>query len=440
MLTSDANDAKGLQGGRGEIWSWAFYDFANSAFATSITAVLFNYYFVKVVVGPNGARILGMLIPSESLWAYVVAASMAIICLTAPVLGAIADFSGAKKRFLFVYCYAGCVATCMLCTVLPGNYVLGSLLFVAATVGFAGGNVFYNALLPELADETTIGRVSGLGWAVGYAGGGLCLALNLLMISKSQWFGIDTANHWPTRVSFIVVGLWWGVFALPVFLFVRERAPRHRAEQKVSYFAVGFGRLRKTFHEIRRYRELAKFLVAFLVYNDAIQTIIVMASPFGAKVIGMSPSELIACFLMIQGVALVGSASFGYLVDFIGNKSALAMSLIVWLACVAVALVIQTRGMFWALSVVIGLVLGGSQSASRSMMGLFTPRGKSAEFFSFYAISGKLAALVGPVVFGVASQAWGFRSAIGAMGGFLLVGLAVLSFVDERKGIDAARG
>ena len=424
---------------RREIWSWAFYDFANSAFTTSITTVVFSYYFVNVVVGAQGARIFGTTIPSASLWSYTIAFAMGIICLTGPVLGAIADFSGTKKRFLFVYCYAGCVATCLLCMVLPGDYVLASILFVLGTVGFAGGNVFYNALLPELADEESVGRVSGLGWAVGYAGGGLCLALNLLMIKRPHWFGLSDANYWPTRISFVVVSMWWALFAVPTFLFVRERAKKEGRGPRRSYAAIGFGRLAQTFREIRRYRQLALFLVAFLIYNDAIQTVIVMATPFGSQEIGMSQGELIACFLMIQGVALFGSIGFGFLVDRVGNKRAVGLSLVVWLACIAVATGVQTRAMFWAMSVVIALVLGGSQSASRSMMAAFTPREKSAEFFGFYAISGKLASLVGPLVFGIVSHAWHFRGAIGVMGAHLLVGMMVLLFVDEGKGIDAAR-
>jgi UMF1 family MFS transporter len=424
---------------KGEIWSWSIYDFANSAFATTILAVIFNRYFAEVVaLGRTGIRFLGLHLPGAAFFAFTVSISMTCVALSAPFLGAIADYSGRKKQFLGCFCYGGALFTGLLYFIGEGDYWLGAFFFILAHIGFSGGNVFYNGFLPEISTDETIGRISGLGWALGYIGGGMLLGINLIMLKYPHYLGFQR-GYFTVHHCFLSVAIWWGFFSLPVFLWIRERGRRQSLPNGKIYLSIGVSRVFRTLKKIGNYRELSKFLVAFLIYNDGIQTIIIMASIFGAEVLGMGTEELIVYFLMVQGTAFVGSLVFGFLADALGNKRTILLALMVWVLVVVWAyglgLFWSPKMEYWILGILAGMVLGGSQATSRSLQGLFTPEANSAEFFGFYAVAGKFASILGPLVYGLILSITGsLRKGILSLIFFLVTGMVILCFVDEEKG------
>ncbi len=413
-----------------KIWAWALYDFANSAFATTVLAVVFNVYFARKVVPPEGLSFLGRQFSGASLWGFTVSFSMLVLLLLAPLLGAVADLSNRKRTFLRIFWLLGVTGSLGLVGVKSGGVLGAVLAFTIANVGFAGANVFYNALLPDLAAKEEMGRVSGFGWAVGYIGGGLCLALNLAMIQRPAWFGIPAFNDWPVRASLFSVGVWWLAFGLPLML---SGPPETGGERRspAAWARLGWERLRETLRHLGRHRNLALFILAYALYNDGIETVILTASVVGAELLGMYTGELIQCFLMIQGVAFLGALLFGHLADRWRHKTVILLTLGIYVGVVLWAARMTTRAEFWGLGAVLGLVLGGSQAASRSMMGLLTPPERSGEFFGFYGVVGKLTAVLGPFVFGAVGQAAGLRRGILSLLVFFVLGGAVLMLVKE---------
>ncbi len=426
---------------RREIFGWAMYDFANSAFATTILAVIFNHYFATVVAGgEKGVELLGFRLHGASLFTFSVSLSMLISAILAPFLGAVADASASKKRFLLVFCYMGVLFTGLLYFVGEGNYGRGAIFFIIANIGFAGGNVYYNAFLPEISTDQNIGRISGLGWALGYIGGGLLLAINLMMLKYPKALGFPEGTF-TVQDCFLSVSFWWFIFSLPTFFLLRERAKKVPLPPKKSYFREGYLRLLHTFGRIRTFKELTKFLAAYLIYNEGIETVIIMASIFGAQVIGMETGEIILFFLMVQGIAFFGSLLFGFLADALGNKRTIMISLIIWSFIVVWAfqlgIIWDPKTEYWILGVLTGIVLGGSQAASRSLQGIFTPDANSAEFFGFFAVSGKFASVFGPLIYGILIAITGsVQSGILSVLAFFVVGGILLWTVDEKKGME----
>ena len=239
---------------RREIWAWAFYDFANSAYATALAGVIFSVYFVQVVVGAEGVPFLGGRVSATAFWGYSVSASMLLVAVSAPVLGAIADYTASKKRFLFAFCYAGVVATAFLFLVGPGNIWLGILFYILSNVALESSLTFYNGFLPEITSREKMGGISGFGWALGYVGGVACLLLNLAMIQRPDWFGLPDSDYIPVRASLVVVALWWGLFSIPTFVWLRERAHRKKLPPGTGYLKIGFQRLALTFRKINQFR------------------------------------------------------------------------------------------------------------------------------------------------------------------------------------------
>jgi UMF1 family MFS transporter len=424
-----------------EIFGWAMYDFANSAFATTILAVIFNQYFARVVAGgERGVNLLGFQLHGASFFTFSISISMAISAVLSPFLGAVADASGTKKRFLMVFCYVAVLFTGLLYFVGEGDYWRGAIFFIIANIGFAGGNVFYNAFLPEISTDQNIGRISGLGWALGYVGGGLLLAINLIMLKYPEWIGYPT-GYFTVQDCFLSVALWWLIFSLPTFLLIRERAYGKEPPSEEGYFRSGYRRLQHTFRRMKSFRELTKFLVAFLIYNEGIETVIVMASIFGAEVLGMKTNELILFFLMIQGIAFVGAMVFGFLADAFGNKRMVIITLGIWsfivLWAFQLGIVWDPKTEYWILGVLVAIVLGGSQAASRSLQGLFTPDANSAEFFGFFAVSGKFASIFGPLIYGILIAITGsVQSGVLSVLIFFVVGMIILWTVNEKKGME----
>jgi UMF1 family MFS transporter len=424
-----------------EIFGWAMYDFANSAFATTILAVIFNQYFATVVAGgARGVKLFGFQLHGASFFTFTVSISMALSALFSPFLGAVADAYGSKKRFLMVFCFAGVLFSGLLYFVHAGDYWMGAIFFIIANIGFAEGNVFYNAFLPEISTEQNIGRISGLGWALGYIGGGALLAINLIMLKYPEWIGFPS-GYFSVQDCFLSVAFWWLLFALPIFLFLKERAKRSASAFQANYFREGYRRLQYTFRRIKTFRELTKFLVAFLIYNDGIETVIVMASIFGADVLGMETGEIILFFLMIQGIAFFGSLIFGFLADAIGNKRTVMISLGIWALIVLWAfrlgILWDPKTEFWILGVLAALVMGGSQAASRSLQGIFTPDANSAEFFAFFGVSGKFASIFGPLIYGILIAITGsVQSGILSVLLFFIAGMVILWTVNEKRGME----
>ncbi|MBW1740641.1 MAG: MFS transporter [Deltaproteobacteria bacterium] len=424
------------------IISWCLYDWANSAFATSILAVILPLYFASLVPG-EGVTVqwwwVRFTTTASALWAYGISFSLLLTALTAPILGALADFSGSKKRFLFGFTYIGVAFTLLLYFVRDGGYWLCLGLFIAANIGFAGSMPFYNAFLPEVAPEGEMDWVSGKGYALGYLGGGLLLALHVLIITYHEYFGIPDRSL-GIRISLASVGIWWGVFAIPLFLWVPEVRCVRSTSDGASSLTYGFARFFRTLRHFRDYPDLLWFLLAFLVYNDGIQTVIAMAAIFGKTALGLDTQTLIGTLLMTQFVALFGALLFGRLAQRIKTKVALMLSLFLWIGIVTYAYFLRSSLEFWILGGLVGLILGGSQAISRSLYGQLIPRARSAEFFGFFTISAKFASIFGPLIFGLVTDlSENPRNAIVSLILFFVVGMIMLRRVDVERGRRQAR-
>ena len=413
------------------VLSWCLYDWANSAFATTCMAAVLPFFYSSVA-GANLSRTT-----ASSYWGYTNTIAMLLVAFSAPVLGALADHSGMKKKFLAGFAFLGISSASLLVLVGKGDWFLASLLYIMGMVGFSGGNNFYDSLLPHVAKEGEIDRISFLGYALGYLGGGVLLALNLAMIMNPGFFGIADAE-WGARYSFLTVGVWWGVFSLPLLKNVPE-PPVVRIEGESTHpLRASIQRLSLTLHNIRKNREAFKFLVAFWLYNDGIGTIISMAVIFGAE-IHIAQGDLIGSILAVQFIGIPCSILFGRLAGWMGTKPAIFLGLIVYIGISVGGYFIQTALHFWILAVLVGFVQGGTQALSRSLFGTLIPRSRSAEFFSFYDVSSKFAGIIGPLVFGIVGQMTGSsRLGVTSLVIFFIGGGLILLTVKEKEGRAAA--
>ncbi|MEA2103043.1 MAG: MFS transporter [Candidatus Cloacimonadota bacterium] len=400
------------------ILGWISYDFANSSFTTVIVTVVYSVYFKNIVVGGK--------LSGDSLWGLSVSVSMLIVAFIAPILGAISDYSKSKKKFLFFFCYLSVLFTALLYFVRQGDIFWGMLLFILANIGFEGGNVFYNAFLPEIAKKENIGKISGFGWGFGYIGGLTALGISYIIIGRG------------TVYVFPFIAAFYGIFAIPIFLLIKKKSFRKDFEHE-NYIKIGYKRLKTTFQNIRNYRELWKFLIAFFFYNDGIKTVIVFAAIYGASQFGMTGTKLIIYFLLANVFAFLGSIFFGFIVDRIGVKSTISISLLIWIVIVVGAFFCTNVNQFYGIGILAGIAMGASQSSSRAMVSLLTPTGKHAEFFGFYALSGKASAIIGPMMYGtIIALLRSQRLAILSIGIFFIFGLILLQTVNEKEGIKIA--
>ena len=411
------------------IWAWTMYDWANSAFATTIMAAVLPVYYASVAA----ANLPGNL--ATVYWAYTTSISLLIAAILSPILGAIADFSGAKKRFLTIFMLLGVTATALLYFVRTGDWLMASIFFILGDLGFAGSLVFYDSLLPHVAGPDEIDQVSSRGYAIGYLGGGILLAINLAMIMLAP----QELTGLMTRLSFLSVALWWFVFSIPLLKWVSEPPRRIMpGESGKNPVTVSFHRLGHTFREITRYRDLFIFLVAFWFYNDGIGTIIKMATIYGAE-IGIGQTTLIGTLLMVQFVGIPFAFLFGWLAKRIGTKQSIYLSLLVYTGIAIAGYFMQKEWHFWALGFAVATVQGGSQALSRSLFGRMVPKSKSAEFFGFFSVSEKFAGIAGPLIFGLVSQFMGnSRLGIISLILFFIIGAFLLTFVNEKEGISVA--
>jgi MFS transporter, UMF1 family len=413
---------------RPELRAWALYDCANSAAVTTIVTAIFPIYFASVAArGYEPAR-------ATQVFGQVTTAALVIVAVLSPVLGAVADVRPWKKRLLAAFAGLGVLATAGLFWVGPGGWLAGAILFLLVNVGLNGSFVFYDALLPHVAREGELDRVSSAGYAVGYLGGGALLAAQLVLILEPGWFGLDGADRTlPTRLTFLSVAIWWAAFSLPLLRMVKEHAP---PEQPGARGAVvqALGRLGTTFRSLRRYRQAVLMLLAYLVYNDGIGTIIRMAAIYGNE-LGLPAGTLIGAILMVQFLGIPAAYLFAGMAGRIGTKRAVVAGLLVYCGVAVLGYFTRTAAHFWALAVLVALVQGGTQALSRSLFASLVPRRLSGEFFGFFSVSDKVAGILGPAVFTVVSAATGSsRGAVLSVIAFFVVGAALLAAVDVEAG------
>ena len=417
-----------------ERWAWYLYDFGNSAYAAVVLLAVYAAYFKGTVVGgAEGSR----------LWGLAVGVAMLVVAVTSPFLGAIADFTGSKKRFLLIFTSIACVSTAALFFVGKGDVAMGMALFIIAEIGYRSGQVFYNALLPEIAEPDEIPTVSGNGWAVGSAGGIICLLIILPLI-------VFVKGAFIVRLSLVITAIYFALSSLPLFLWLRERAQPQQLPPGESYLSVALSRLRRTFRKARSFREFIKFMVAFLVYNDGVIMALDFAAIMGAVLFGMDQQMLIIFVIVVQVTNVIGAYLFGLAAERLGCKSSLILSIVMMIGSVVWMFFAQSQTTFFFIGAVAGFAMAGVQSLSRTLVGTMSPEGQSAEFYGFFAVTGRTSSFIGPAVYGwVAAEAAllyrargqseilaeqsGQRVAILSITVFLIVGLVLLLFVNERR-------
>jgi len=413
--------------------AWAWYDWANSAFfATVVTAVFPGFYASYAAAGMAPAE-------ATARFGLVTTLSMATIAISAPILGAMADYTGAKKKLLAVFIAIGVTACASMVFIGEGDIGLASLLFFIANLGVSGSIVFYDSLLPHVAKAEETDRVSSAGYAMGYIGGGLLLLINLAWILQPAMFGFSGTVP-AIKASFVAVAVWWAVFSLPIFRNVPEPSTRARQSGESGLAIVAaFNRLATTFREVRKYRNAFLLFIAMLLYQDGIQTIIRMAGVYGAEV-GVEQTSQIAAFVMVQFLAIPFSFLFGSLGVRIGTKRAIFIAITVYALATVLAYFMTSVTHFFILAAMIATVQGGAQALSRAMFSRMVPVDRTSEFFGFFAVSERFATVLGPLVFTLSVTLTGSsHAAIIAILGFFVAGAWVLSMVDEEAGIRAAR-
>ena len=430
-----------------EIFGWAMYDWANSAFSTTVGTVFLGPYLASLAANAakasqdGMAHLLGIPIAPDSFFPYCISISVGMQVLFLPILGAIADYSHRRKQMMQLFATIGAIATILLFFTTAPVWWLGGLLFVVANLAFGAAMVFYNSYLPDIASEDQRDRVSSYGWAMGYLGDGLLLILNLAFYLMSDKLGVP--KDLAVRINLASAGIWWLSFSFITWARLRARHAVRHLPKGETYTRVGFKQLWSTVKEMKNFPETLKYLLAYFLYNDGIQTVIAISSTFAAAPlirggVGMDQSTLIIVILMIQFMAFFGALLWGKLANWVGAKRAIVVSLVIWAGVVIYAyfgLKGESRVLeFFILGAFIALVMGGSQAISRSLYAQIIPSGKQAEYYSFYEVSERGTSWIGPLLFGLVNQIFGsLRPAILSLIFFFVVGLAVLPFVNVKK-------
>ena len=413
------------------IWSWSFYDWANSAFTTTVMAGFFPVFFKSYWANPDN--------PQESTFYLGLANSIAsiIVAALAPFLGAVADKASAKKKFLFVFAFLGIIMTGALWFVHAGLWQLAVVFYITASVGFSGANIFYDSFLPGLASEKRVDYVSSLGLALGYIGGGLLFAVNVFMYLRHDFFGIPDGAT-AIRISFVTVAVWWALFSIPVFLFVDE--PQFETSIGVGRaFRAAWNQLKDTLSDITHLKVVGLFLLAYWFYIDGVDTVIKMAVDYGVS-LGFDSSSLIVALLIVQFVAFPAALLYNLFARRIGVKRALFVAIVAYCFITILGVLMQQLWQFYALAMLVGLFQGGIQALSRSFYTRLIPEKKAAEFFGFFNMLGKFAAVLGPVLIGTITLVT-HSNRIGILSILILfvAGGILLLKVDEEKGKKNAR-
>jgi len=437
---------------RREIFGWMMYDWANSAFSTTVAGALLSPYITTLAqanVGENGVVLsLGPLgaLTAKSFFPICIAVSVLLQVFLLPVLGAIADYSHLKKRLMALFCYIGAIATCLLFFVTGNLYLLGGLLFIIANLSFGASIVLYNAFLPDICTEDQSDKVSSRGFALGYMGGGLLLAMNFGLLLAGEKLGISPGL--AVRLSLLSAGLWWGGFALITFARLKTRAPARSLPPDKAYYTIGFSELRGTFRELARLPQTLKYLIGYLFYNDGIQTVLAMASVFLSqelftpeqRLAGADQTFVLEIFLMVQFVAFLGALFFERIAAAVGTKNAILISLVLWSGVVIYAYgFLQTTFQAWIMGAVIAIVLGGSQALSRSLFSRMIPEGREASFFGIYEISERGTSWIGQLIFGIVVGVTGsYREAILSLIVLFVLGTVILALTNTDRAVHEA--
>ncbi len=405
---------------KGKIFFWTLFDFANTAFSVIIVTVIYSKYFSNYVAGGK-----------KWLWGLGVSISMIIAALLSPPLGAIADISRNRKKFLLIFTLISVICTAFMFYVQKGDVTLGLFLFIFANIGFEAGLVFYDAFLPNLTEKKNFGRVSGYGFAMGYVGALVVLLIIMVLLPSES----SPDYFFYIRLSFVVAAAFFLFFSIPLFLFVGE--PKISTQIKRSAVKIGIGKSLTTLKALfvhKEYPSISRFLLAFFLYNDAIITIIAFASIFASSVLKMTDEQIIYFFVIVQSTAVAGSFIFGIISDHVGPQKTITITLVIWLLVVIGAFLVQNVFQFYLVGLSAGLSIGSSQSCSRSLMALLTPKEREAEFFGFYdGLFGKSSAVVGPLFYGIIADLSNQRFAALAIGLFFLTGLIILQRVEVPK-------
>ena len=431
---------------KNEVFAWYMYDWANSAFATTVIAALLPIYFATVIVPSDGwiFRFCGMELSTNAttLWAFLAGTAALFVFITAPILGAIADISESKKKFLMAFCFSGSLFTTLLFFSRSGDVWMTMIFFFIANTCFISANIFYDAFLPHIASRKDIDQVSGRGYAYGYLGGGLQFLICIILIIAHNYIGIEKAM--AVRISLLFSGVWWAGFSIITLVGLREHGSGKASLQQFqsnnkswSYLRFGFTRTWRTVLNVKRHRNLAIFLIAFMFYNDGIHTVIRMAAIYGKDELGLKNETLMGTLLLVQFIGIGGALLFSKISKSFGTKRILIFILFLWLGILCYAYIINSAIDFWILGIAVGFVLGGSQSLSRSFYGAMIPSNESAEFFGFFSVFAKFSAIWGPFVFGIIRQITGTsRLAILSLVGFFIIGIILLCFVKENTHIN----
>ncbi len=415
---------------RRERWAWYFYDFGNSAYAAVVLLAVYSAYFKQQVVGgAEGSR----------LWGFAVGIAMLVVAVVSPVLGALADFSATKKRLLSVFTIMAVGFTGMLFFVDKGDILMGMVFFILAEIGYRAGQVFYNALLPEIAAPEEMGRISGNGWAFGSLGGIVCLLVVLALITLVK-------GTFVIRISFLITSVFYGLSTLPLFLFLRERKQPEPLPKSENYISVSFKKLHQTWKEAGNYRQFLLFIGAYLIANNGIMMTMDFAGIIGAVLFNMNQTQLIVFMIIVQITSVAGAFVFGKLVDRVSSKRALIIAILGMIVACSCIFFANTLLLFNIVGALAGFALTGVQSVSRTAVGQLAPEEKSAEFFGIYSLASQISSFTGPALYGLLATAFalsreragwepllaeqtGMRLAVIAMVAFLSVGLIALLFV-----------
>jgi MFS transporter, UMF1 family len=422
---------------------WYFYDFANSAFASTVVTLFLGPWLTVLArnaADPNGLiHPLGIPIDARSFWSYLIALSVFTQVLFLPVVGGLADYSARKKHWLGLLAYIGAGATLGMFFLEGSRYLLGGALFLVANLAFGASMVIYNAFLPEIAPEEERDAVSSKGWGLGYLGGGLLLALNLVLYQKAESWGFDEGL--AVRVSLASAGAWWAFFSLIPLATLRNRTPQKAVPVGGIPIKDSFLQLIRTLRELRKLPMTFLFLIAYLLYNDAIQAVITLAGQFGSDYLRIPMADLTLAILMVQFVAFGGALAFNQLAKAITAKKAVIVALVLWITLMFGVFFVKTTAHYFIAAALVAIIMGGSQALSRSIFSLMIPRGREAEFFSLYEISDKGTSWMAPLIFGLTLQFTGsYQFAILSQIIFFLAGLILLLRVDVQRAALEAQG
>lgn len=432
----DDDKQKIAPAGRGEIFSWAMYDFANSAYTTVVTTTVFNPYFVKVAAGPASGLKDGQ---GTLLLTISICISSLLVVLSAPVIGTIADAYGCKKKLLFVCTFMCVLATTLLYFVGAGGYILGMILLTIANFAYGTAEDLVAAFLPEIATRENMGKISAFGWTIGYVGGLATLGLCMAYIAWAQKNGQNAEQFVP--ITMLITALFYAIGAAPTFCFLKERAQPDLSIQGTNFLASGFRRLKQTIEHAAHYRDLLRFLICLLVFSSGTSTVIGLASVYAQEVMGFTTQDSVILIFVVNVTAAIGAFSIGFIQDKVGSIRTLTGALILWIIAIVGAYFSRNRTEFWIVANIIGLAIGSSGSAGRALIGLFAPPGRSGEFFGLWGLAVKLATAIGPLSFGVVAYMSGnnHRLALLSTTIFFAGGLILLFTVNEKRGREAAQ-